>query len=185
MNTPCREIRLLFDGFLDRDLGRKQRSRVKKHLKGCPACRSLLAEERRVVDLLAGLPEQRCSERIIRRIEAATIDREEREPLSGKVRMVVESFHWRTVSVGVALAAVVLLLVIRPLMYREEPVQPPYNEEEVLKAQAEAEWSLAYVARKINRTERDVIEEVLLKDLPKTVRKSIRSTIPLFKGGQE
>jgi len=183
MDALCREIRSLFDPFLDGDLGREERVRVKNHLKACSACRSELAREREVETMLTSFPELACSEEVIRKIEATTLDREEKEPLTRSMRSVVESFHWRTVSVGVAVAVTVFLLVVRPFGERDEPMQVQYTEEEVLKVREQAKWSLAYVAKKMNKTERDVLQEVLLKDLPKTVRKSIQKTVPLFKGG--
>lgn len=184
MNVPCLEIRSLFDQFLDGDLRKKERSRVKKHLKECPACRSELAKEREVGELFTALPEIRCPERVTRRIEEATLGRKTKDSLFRRIKVVGGSYHWRTVSVGVAVVALVFLFVVHPYINREPPVQGPYSQEEVLEARNQAKWSLAYLAKTMNRTEKEVIENVLLKDIPQTVRKSIKNAVPIFRGGQ-
>ena len=184
MNAPCREIRSLLDPFLDGDLRGKEKSRVRKHLKECPSCRSEVTKEREVVEMLTTLPEIRCPEKVVRRIEEATLDQEKKDSLLNRMKFFAESVHWRTVTVGVAAAAIVFLFVVHPYSDRDQPFQSPYSQEEVLKARNQAKWSLAHIAKMMNKTEREVVENVLLKKLPQTVRKSIRNAVPLFQGGQ-
>ena len=180
MNAQCHEIESMIAPFLDGDLSKQEQSRVKKHLRDCPACRLVLEKEREVAEQLMVLPELKCSEEVTRKIENATVCPEREDSFRRRFKFIGEPFHWRTVTVGVALAAIVILFVVYPIFDRREPGQIPYSQEEMLQSKDEAKWSLAYVAQMVNKMEKNVIEDVLLKDLPRTVRKSIKKSIPLF-----
>jgi predicted anti-sigma-YlaC factor YlaD len=185
MNAPCEDIRTLFESFLDGGLSKRERIRVKKHLKACPACRSELEREREVVDLLSALPEVKCPEGIVQKIEEETFGREKKKSHIKRWVFGGQRLRWGTLSVGVAVVAVIILLVVQPLGDRNQTNQVQYSQEEVEKAKDEAKWSLAYLARVVSETERNVVEDVLLKDVPSTVRKSIQKTIPIFGGNQQ
>lgn len=185
MNAPCHEIRELFDLFLDGGILRKEKARLKAHLKECPACRALLEEEREVINMFADLPELPCSEKVVQRIEELTVGHKIKSSLLEKILLQRDPFHWRLVSVSLAASAIIFLFVLHPYLNRKESVQVQYTQEEVLKARDQAKWSLAYMANMVSKTEREVVENVLLKDLPKTVRKSIKNAVPIFRGGQK
>jgi len=185
MNAPCHEIRELFDLFLDGGLLRKEKARLKAHFRECSACRALLEEEREVINMFADLPELPCSETVVQRIEELTVGHKEKGSLFEKILLQRDPFHWRLVSVSLAASAIIILFVLHPLLDRKEPVQVQYTQEEVVKARDQAKWSLAYMVNMMSKTEREVVENVLFKDLPKTVRKSIKNAVPLFRGGQK
>lgn len=185
MNAPCEDFRMLFEPFLDGGLSKRERIRVKKHLKACPACRSELDREREVVDLLSALPEAKCPENVVRKIEEETFGREKKKSYIKRWVFGGQRFRWGTLSVGVAVVAVIILLVVQPLGDRSQPDRVQYSQEEVQKAKDEAKWSLAYLAKVVGETERNVVEDVLLKDVPSTLRKSIRKTIPIFGGDEQ
>ena len=181
MNVPCHDIADLMDAFLDGTLSRKERSRVKKHLKTCASCKTEWAEQREVEKILSGLPRLRCPQEVTQKIESLTVGTE-RVSLLDRLLMMGESWGWRWVPVGLAATAIILVFVLHPLLDQKEPV--PYTQEEVMKAKNQVKWSLGYIAKTMNQTEREVVENVLFKDIPKTVRKSIKKAVPIFQGGQ-
>ena len=181
MNTQCHEIRSLFDRFLDGDLHRKEKSRLKKHLRKCQACRSELEKEQKILEMLAALPKLKCSETVTERIKNVTIGRE--ESLISRIKSSGWLYGWRPAVVAAAVSIFVLFLVFRPLINREEPVNVSYSQSEVKKAREQAKWSLIYVSQTINKTEKGVVEQVLMDYLPKTMRNSIKYAIPLLRGG--
>jgi predicted anti-sigma-YlaC factor YlaD len=184
MNSPCQEIKSLFDQFLDGDLQKRDRARVTEHLKACAACRLELEKEREIIGMLALLPELTCPDHVQRRIEAATIQRDKGESRFREVFFTGESFRWRKSAIGVAVAAIIFVMVILPFSYWQEILEDPYSREDALAARNQAKWTLTYVGQTLNRTEKDVLEDVLWERLPKTLRKSIRTTLELLKGGK-
>lgn len=184
MNAPCEEIRKLLDPFLDGDLSRREKSRVKKHLRECPSCRSALEKERETEEMLAALPRLRCPDGVVRRIEALTLGHHKKERVFDRWFHVHLALNWRTLSLGAAATAVILLFVLHPWVDEPDSVSLPYTQDEVQKAKDQAKWSLAHIAKTVNRTEREVLEDVILKDLPRTVKKSLREAVPIFQGGQ-
>jgi anti-sigma factor RsiW len=182
MHVPCEDMQKLFEPFLDGGLPRRERKRLEAHIEGCVACRDALSEERAVVKALETLPKFRCPDRVTRRVEATVLGGTERLSLFERF-LPRGGFPWRFVTAGLALATVIVLVIVRPLM--ERPPTPPvaYSEEDAGLVRDQAVWSLAYVAKTMEKKERNVLEEVLLNDLPETVRNSLKNAIPLLKGG--
>ena len=184
MNAPCHDMRSLLDRFIDGDLSRTEKARVKTHLKACAGCRHALIKEREMATLLSDLPELSCPESVVRRIESRTFGKERKEKSYGKVWHFHASLNWQTVSVGLVGVALVALFVIHPLTNRGPSAPFQYSKDEAIQVANQAKWSLAYLAKSVNKAERQVVENVLLKDLPKAVRKSIKNAVPLIGGGQ-
>ena len=183
MNRRCREIRSLFDRFLDGDLPRKEVSGVKEHLKECSACRSELQKEWDIITIFKLLPELRCAESLLQSIEAATIDRGKNDSPVRRLRFAFESFRWQLISAGVAAAAIIFLLLVHPFNDRKEHNMVQSSQEKILRARTAVKWSLAYTARTMSGVEKDAVEEVLLEYFPKTIRKGVHNTTLLFPGG--
>jgi hypothetical protein len=57
--------------------------------------------------------------------------------------------------------------------------------EEAYQARQRAKTSLAYVAQLIQSTEKDTVNDVLSKTLPKAIRKSIQRVVPVETGGSD
>ena len=183
MNVPCHNIRELLDDFLDGDLSRSEKSKIKRHLKGCPECRSELMRQRKTENYLKRLPLIHCPDSVIKQIERLTFGNGEGHRKYRRFSLSL-SPTWRWVPVGLAATAVIILLIFYPSLERDDPGSVSYSQEEVMEAKNKAKWSLAYIAKTVNRTEREVVENVLLKDVPKTLRKSIRKAVPILQGGQ-
>ncbi len=183
MDTQCREIRLLFDRFLDGDLHGKEKSRLKKHLRKCQACRSELEKEQKVVEMLATLPKLQCPEEVAERIRRMTLGREEKESLISRIKSSGWLYGWRAAVAGAAVSIFILFLILHPLINREEPANVSYSQSDVRRAREQAKWSLIYVSQTINKTEKGIVEQVLMNYLPKTMRDCIQYTIPILRGG--
>ena len=184
MTAQCDKIQSMIDAFIDGELTKQDQIFVREHLKRCTECRLLVEELVDVGDRLASLPRVKCSEPIEKKIQSYVIDTEDRTEKPRPIRSFLESLHGRTVAVGLAVAVILVFLIIGPFFRGDESIPRTFTPEEIVKAREEAELGLSYLGSKINHTERSILEQVLLKDLPKTVRNSIRKTVPLFRGGQ-
>ena len=183
MNRRCEDMQSLFDLYMNGGLSRKQRTILEDHLASCDECRHALAGERDIAEALRTLPLVECPDRVVERIERSLFPMAEvhRKP-SGRRR---HGFQWATVSVGLAAAAVAVLMLVEPLGEKAELAQEEFTEEQIQEARQKAKWSLSYIADVMNQKEKEVIENVFLKDLPTNVRKSIKHSIPIFKGGRD
>jgi hypothetical protein len=175
MRSECRNFRPLFDPLLDGDLSDQERSGLQRHLEKCAECRSALQKEEEIIAMFENLPELRCPEDVLQKVEEAIPDRE--KP-AAPIRRERSRFHIlgrQLVPLGLAAAAVLLILIRILPTRREEPIQITYSNEEVQRARTEALWSLVFVAEVINGVEKDVVEGVLLERLPSTLRKGFQN----------
>ena len=95
--------------------------------------------------------------------------------------------HWKPLYVGFALTLILLFILFKPFVTREDtvPVPVPVTQEELLKVKNQAKWSLAYIADKLQDVQKEAVEDVLMKKLPRTFRQSIRNTFSSSKGGKK
>ena len=184
MNTPCDEIQLLFDRYLSKDLEKKERAKIKKHLRECIDCRRALSIEKEIAHNLIRLPELKCSRTLLRRIQLHTTSSQKKESIFEQLGFFFVFWHRRIISVGFAVAVVTLLIFRYPALHEEQSDSVTYTQEEILAAREQARWSLAYVANTIDESEKKTVEDVFMDRLPKIVRDCIRNTVPLFQGGQ-
>lgn len=184
MSAKCAKIESMLNAFIDGELTKKDAAFVREHLDGCGECRSMLEGLLDIEKRLTSLPRLRCPGRIEERILMLSIDTENRGGKHKTFKSFFESLHGRTVTVGLAAAVMIVLLVIGRMIRDEESVPQTFTPEQIEQAREQAELGLSYLGTKINKTEKNILEQVLLKDLPETVRKSIRKTVPIFRGGQ-
>ena len=175
MTGECREIRSLFDRFLDEDLPGKEMSRMKEHLKECSACRLELQKEHEVIALFEHLPELRCPEEVLRKIETATLVEEKEAAPIRKSKLVFTPLRWRASSAVIAAAAIILLVFVLFFPGQKTPPSAQFSREEVANARNAAKWSLAYTAATMSRENKKIVEGALGEYLPRTVRNSLRN----------
>jgi len=185
MNAQCDQIRSRFDLFLTKDIGKKEKSKIKRHLKQCAGCRNALLIEKEMTRSLIHLPELQCSKELLRRIQVNTWNSQAKESFFDELKLFFQYRRWRIVSAGVAVAVVVFLILRNPSIHEEPFGAGSYTQEEILEARDQAKWSLAYVSNMINKNEKRAVEDVFIDRLPKIVRDCIRNTVPLFRGGQK
>jgi len=181
MKRECDLFRRAIDQFLAGGLNKRTRKAFLDHAAQCESCRKALAEEKKLVDLLVNVPRPVCPERVVRRIIADTCEKENRI----RTPHPDHRLYWRTVLVSGVAVAVLLLLMLKP--YRSSRTLKPdtYTEEELELAKAQLKWSLSYVAQTVNEVEKNTLGDVLMKDMPETVKRIIKKSVPLFRGGSQ
>jgi predicted anti-sigma-YlaC factor YlaD len=183
MNTPCHEIKGLLDDYFDGALSRKDKKRLQAHLQLCEACRLEFQKEKHMIENLEGMPTFQCPEKVVQRIAELTYLREEKSPRMKIREFLSKSKGWRLAVVGTAAMALMILIVWYAFKEPEEPIQATYSEADLLKAREQAKWSLVYVTQMIQKSEKEVVDEIFMKELPETVRNALKNTIPIFRGG--
>ena len=177
MKNECQEIQALLDRFIQEDLPPGESLRLQKHLDTCVHCQKVIEGEA-WEQLLVRLPKKRCPDRVIRRVETAIH--------TEKKRLSVSRFHLRhwqqTVFAGLAVAALVIILVIRPQTREHQMTPPEYTQEEIEKAREAMRWTMVYTAQKMKKSETKAIDDVFTRHLPRSVQKSIRKVLPILQG---
>jgi predicted anti-sigma-YlaC factor YlaD len=165
----------LFDRFLDEDLSGQEMSRVKEHLAECSACRLELQKEREVITLFEHLPELRCPEGVLRKIETATLVEEKEAAPIRKSKFVFTPLRWPASSAVLAAAVIILLVVVLFFPGQKTPPSAQFSRVEVVNARNAAKWSLAYAAATMSQENKKIVEGALGEYLPRTVRSSLRN----------
>ncbi len=89
---------------------------------------------------------------------------------------------------GAAIAVGMILLILIRIDTPSDPMpvaQTEYTEEELEKVEAQVRLSLAYVGQVMNKSKNNTIRDVMLKQLPETIRESVNTALPILKGGTE
>lgn len=182
MNVQCRDIQTQLAAFIDGDLPKAERTRVGEHLAACPVCRSEHEKLRQVTEGLRTMPEVACPERVVRKIEMVTVKPKQADSVRTKRASWWSFSRLKPVYLGVALMAIALVVVVDAVRNRDQTEIPTFSQEEALRMREEAKLSLAYIAQVMNKTEKNIVEDVLLKDIPKAVRNTIKNSMPLLGG---
>jgi hypothetical protein len=172
--TDCKDIRARLDQLFDREADAFPREEIRRHLLGCQACRAEAERIRNIERLLKGLPKVKCPDLVSRNI-ARSVGL--RRPVWEMVRP-----QWKVVLVTAVLISFVF--GIRPLG-NNGPPSPVYSQTEIETAKQEAKFSLMFVGQVLNRTNRRVVADAVLNQLPESLRKGITSAIPGIQGGQK
>lgn len=203
----CERVRDRIDPYLDEELGPSEAGEVEAHLADCSDCRTELVASRRLrAALREGLPMLSCPPEVS--AEVLRVAREEAEAakpagdtpgprFADRVRELFRrptpAGHRPALRPGVlrpalAAAAVLLLLVAAPLLYRSvtgpepgrrgpEPVtaggDATYSAEEIARAEEEARLVLAYVASVGRDAGRTVQEEVFTDGIGRPTRRML------------
>ncbi len=135
-------------------------------------------------DLFRSLPKYHCPEYVTDAIAKVTCKKQ--------CRNIYEWFFWKVQPVfkwaAPAIAAALLVL----FFYRINAPEPAtmksldgYSEADLKKIQAQTRYSLAYVGQVMNKSKNETIQDVVLKRLPDTIRKSLNAALPILKGGSQ
>jgi len=143
----------------------------------------LFENEKSLINSIKTIPEIECPEHIIRRIETETIGSRSEKSLIRKSNFQRISPAWRVAVATAAVVVVSVLMIINSPVIKKKKVEYTYSKEELILAEKKAKWSLAYIATILNETERSVLEDVVMKQLPETFKKCLMNTI--FQGGQQ
>lgn len=130
------------------------------------------------------LPKLKCSPGVRDEILRLTVQQE-------KTKWRLPTYEWKShwklelAVAGVAMAFV-MLFVFKPEVSTQPdlPVQAEMSIEEQKAAQEKLKWTLAYTSQLLNKSEKKAIGEAVVNELPKTLRNTLKKTVPLFKGGE-
>ena len=191
MNQQCHKTRSLFGPHLDGELSTRATRRLEAHLEACPQCRAELEAEQQMADSLSTLPRMACPQRVDRKIMARLDEEPGQGRFSDRLGRILGSPGWKTVTACAAALVVVLLF------YPIEPEAPVSTEaalagddgrithQEAYQARQRAKTSLAYVAQLIQDTEKETVNDILSKKLPKAIRSSLLRVVSVKKGGSK
>jgi hypothetical protein len=179
----CNEIQILIEKFLNHDITRQERQNFRKHIRNCPDCRTEFGRWQKIEKELSGFPQQKCPDEVLDKIYSNTIGLKQKSVHRIRFRIFASHTGWKWAGAAVALGLILLLTIIHPIGDRNKIEEISYSQEEVLKAREQAKWSLAYVAQMIQKSDKTAIDNALMIELPQTVRKAVKNTVPILKGG--
>jgi hypothetical protein len=179
----CREINAMIEKLLNHEMNRKERRLFQKHIRQCPNCQAELEKWKKVEDTFSDLPELKCPDEVLQSIYANTCGLKQKAKRGIQFQMLPKHVGWKWAGVGVAVGLIILLTVVYPILNKNKIKEIPYSQEEILKAREQAKWSLAYVSQVLQKSEKEAIDEALMIELPQTVRKVVKNTVPILKGG--
>ena len=179
----CYEIQILIEKLLNHEMARKERRDFRKHIHNCPDCRTELEKWQKVEKVLSGFPRQKCPNRVFDNIYSKTIGSEQKNIHRIRFRSFPGHAGWKWAGAAIALGLILLLAVIHPIVNQKKIEEISYSQQEALKAREQAKWSLTYVAQVLRKSEKTAIDNALMIELPQTVRKVVKNTLPILKGG--
>jgi hypothetical protein len=179
----CNEIQVLIEKLLNHDMTRQERQDFRKHIHNCPDCRTEFERWQKIEKELSGFPRQKCPDEVLEKIYSNTIRSEQKNIRWIRFRDFAGHAGWKWAGAAVAFGLILLFTIIHPIGDRNKIEEISYSQEEALKAREQAKWSLAYVAQIIQKSEKTAIDNALLIELPQTVRKAVKNTVPILKGG--
>jgi hypothetical protein len=121
-------------------------------------------------EAIGELPVVKCPDAVARRITAAIVREKPR-------RAAVRWWAWTAPLAAAAVLAAVLIAT------RPAPA-PRYTPAEVAAARVQAVESLSTVMSMIEKTQREAVTEVLGRQVPGTLRSSVRKALQMSEGGQ-
>jgi predicted anti-sigma-YlaC factor YlaD len=100
----CREVQPLISVYIDGACSAEEVAVVERHLEGCPACRQLLAELRRTVEVVSSLPQHVASAALVPAL-SARLRGQAVAPWHARLleRLSWPRLRWQLAAVGIAL----------------------------------------------------------------------------------
>lgn len=185
MNSQCKKIHFLFENYLNSTLSVKEMKTVKDHLKSCSDCRRELIRESKIIKSIKEMPLIECPENIIQQIEAETFRKKRTLLFPGQIFSWSGSGSLKNLSLGFAAAIVLVLVIFKPFnIIKKQPLpeNSMFTENEIKEAKNKAKISLAYIGSILNKSEKMIIDDVLLDNFPKIIKNNIKKSIPILGG---
>jgi hypothetical protein len=149
-----------------------------------PAGSNEMSEEGlRIAREIQMLPTMKCPRGVTEEILRLTV--KQKEPgKSNSPTAWMTSWQFRTAVAGVAIA-ILSVIISHPAKQTTPPAASrQISEADAERAREQLKWSLAYTSQLLNKTEKEAISEAVINELPKTLRNTLKKTVPLFKGGE-
>ena len=185
MSLQCDYIRKLFDDYISGNLSYKQKKLVSTHLKTCKACKKEYNKEFIMIDTMKNIPLFSCPKNVVKKIEDQTYNKHKEEAFWRKYLDWIFINKLRPITIGLALAIVIVMVTLipfSPLENHQQPDSTEYSTQEIRKAKKEAEWTLTYIGHIINENNKEAVHNVLLDRFPKIIRESLKNSINIIGG---
>ncbi|MBN1892915.1 zf-HC2 domain-containing protein [bacterium] len=188
MRTECEQAREWMDLLLENELKQPEKEQLDRHLESCKSCRMMLAEEQSLIQGLRNLKKVPCPDAVIQSILRMT--KPERRSWFKRITQAVLQPAFRKPAyafAGVLAAALLFWLIPKMEMQdtgSELALQETVDSQDLEKSKAQAEWTLLYVSKKLNQAQEKAVKDVVIQDLPETLKNTIKKTVPFFKGGR-
>lgn len=145
---------------------------VRRHLNRCSSCREFYESEVFMRRIFSTLPRLDLPARV-----REQIDRAVRSPAHGYPGILLSLYTRRQgISLSLAAAALALLMLVGPFGGDPALQDSRYTQEELEKARQQAEWSLAYAGRLVNKTGKNAVDDVFVEKIPGKFREVLENT---------
>lgn len=194
MKVRCEDISTLLEQYLDGVLRPVEETIVTSHLQDCSACRQEVLRERLLRDSLARLPELPLAPGVRQRLLEATRRWNSWPRIlhrwhpganrAGRRRAPDRFWRRRALPAVAALLAAIALLALWFPRERVADREPSYTQAEILAARQQAKYSLVLALHLVSEAERKTVADLIGRQLPRTIRKSLHKAAPPSRGGE-
>ena len=180
----CSRAEELFDDYLSGALEAGEESAVLGHVRVCVACRALLEDERVLREMFRELPEEKCPDAVVKAVWERTAG-----PHAAWWRRLATpwlpggGFFSGMLPVGVAAAAVVLVMLFYPHSGRDRGPSASYTSEEIQEARRGTELALSVLMHVAGRSEKDLSRRDILQMVTRPIEESLRKTFKIPEEG--
>ena len=181
--TSCQEFQGMIELYFEDRLSDQDRKRVEAHFCECDKCMQKVESIDSLEEHIAEMPNIQMPKYVKHEI-FKKINRQENESFLNRFSFDTGG-KLKLAGAGIALAMLVLVLFRIPNAEQQKPQTEQYSREQVLRAEDQLKWSLVYVSQVVKKTKKSTVEDVLLNQLPSTVRDCVEETVPFLKGGSK
>jgi len=158
----CARAEVLLEAALDGELRREREEQLRAHLRACTACREVEAGVLQVQAGLRALPRWSCPPAVVQSVlDEVGTDSGRRAGLRRRVAALAASWAGRAVWRPALAAASVLALALAIAVLARQPVHTGPAAGDLVRAEQEARWALAYVAEVTQRAAMASVGEVV------------------------
>lgn len=181
--SSCQDYKALRDGYLEGTLNKQDALRFEAHFIECRQCQEAVQIACPVETPFQQLPKVTMPQSV-RLAILNKVMRQENRQFWQKFSF-LQITPMKLAGAGVALTILVLIFTGLPGKVTHKQSDIHYTQEEILRAQEEMKWSLVYVNQVVTEAKKQTVEDVLLNQLPTTVRDCVEKTVPFLKGGSQ
>lgn len=179
----CTFVHDHLNAYLDKTLDKARLEDFESHLSECGTCRETVETQRFVIESIQSLPVHACPDSVTHAIRNA-VKPKRSFSWTSVIDRVLPSPVWQWATAGAAAIAIVLSIFLRNEPAPQTQPTKTYTQEEIERAKAEAIYSLLYASKKLKQAEKNAIGDAVIKQLPETLRNTVKNTMPIIKGGE-
>ncbi len=185
----CLEIEKYMDDFFDRRLSSKLRQQISDHLKTCQHCAQKFRDYEQLILSIQHIECKKCPDEVVDSV-FKVLNLDTKSILNKNIFDWINEIiilYWRRMGVAATAAMVVffLVLLIHSKIDKPSQITQTYSAQEVQQATDQVKLALAYLNEVTNRTEEILEKQVLLQEVFKPMKSSLKTALkPLIEGGK-